>query len=103
MNDPRLERLADVLIDHSTRLAAGEVVLMECFDLPEPTLHDFWVALAWVRERHGLGFYSLVARNGACEFTGGTVRHVHIHLIQGDVEDPDHQPVRVKISSHPPS
>jgi len=38
VNDPRLERLADVLIGHSTKLAAGETVLIECFDLPEPTL-----------------------------------------------------------------
>jgi aminopeptidase len=33
-----LERLAEVLIGHSTQLAAGEFILIECFDLPEPTL-----------------------------------------------------------------
>ena len=38
MTDPRLERLADVLISHSTHLSSGEVVLIECFDLPDPTL-----------------------------------------------------------------
>lgn len=38
MNDPRLEALADVLIGHSTRVAPGETILIECFDLPEPTL-----------------------------------------------------------------
>ena len=38
MNDPRLARLADVLLDHSCRLKPGEKVLIEAFDLPEPTL-----------------------------------------------------------------
>jgi aminopeptidase len=38
MNDPRIDRLADVLLGHSTRVKAGEKVLIECFDLPEPTL-----------------------------------------------------------------
>jgi aminopeptidase len=38
VNDVRLDRLADVLIRHSTRLTAGETVLIECFDLPDPAL-----------------------------------------------------------------
>jgi aminopeptidase len=38
MNDTRLDHLADVLINHSTRLSQGEVVLIECFDLPDPAL-----------------------------------------------------------------
>ena len=38
MNDPRMDRLAEILVNHSTRLKAGEKVLIECFDLPESTL-----------------------------------------------------------------
>lgn len=38
MNDPRLARLAEILIDHSCQLQPGEKVLIEVFDLPEPTL-----------------------------------------------------------------
>ena len=38
MNDPRLTRLAEVLIHHSCQLQAGETVLIEAYDLPEPTL-----------------------------------------------------------------
>jgi aminopeptidase len=34
MLDPRIEALADVLIHHSTRLQAGEKVLLESFDAP---------------------------------------------------------------------
>ena len=34
MLDPRVERLADVLIGHSLRLKPGENVLVESFDAP---------------------------------------------------------------------
>jgi len=35
MPDPRVAKLADVLISHSTRLQAGEKVLIETFDAPD--------------------------------------------------------------------
>lgn len=35
MPDPRVAKLADVLISHSTRLEAGEKVLIETFDAPD--------------------------------------------------------------------
>jgi len=38
MPDPRWEALADILINHSTRLARGELLLVECFDLDDSTL-----------------------------------------------------------------
>jgi aminopeptidase len=38
MHDPRIHRLVDILLDHSCRLARGERVLIEAFDLPDPTL-----------------------------------------------------------------
>ena len=38
MHDPRIDRLADLLLDHSCRIETGERVLIEAFDLPEPTL-----------------------------------------------------------------
>ncbi len=38
MPDPRWETLADTLIGHSTRLQAGEAILVECFDLEDITL-----------------------------------------------------------------
>src|SRR5579864_3048754 len=38
MTDPRWDRLAEILIEHSTRLAAGESLLIECFDLEDSTL-----------------------------------------------------------------
>ena len=46
MNDPRISKLAETLIDHSCKLQAGEKVLIECFDLPEPALVCRLVELA---------------------------------------------------------
>jgi aminopeptidase len=34
MKDPRLEKLADILIHHSTKLQKGEKILIEAFDIP---------------------------------------------------------------------
>ena len=38
MPDPRWDALAEILINHSTRVAAGETLLIECFDLDDSTL-----------------------------------------------------------------
>jgi aminopeptidase len=38
MYDPRIDRLAEILIDHSCQLQPGENVLIEAIDLPEPAL-----------------------------------------------------------------
>jgi aminopeptidase len=38
MQDPRIDRLAEVLIGHSCKLQAGDKVLIEAFDLPDPRL-----------------------------------------------------------------
>ena len=38
MNDPRISKLAETLLDHSCRLEHGENVLIEAIDLPDPEL-----------------------------------------------------------------
>lgn len=38
MSDSRITRLAELLIDHSCKLQAGEKVLIEAFDLPRPEI-----------------------------------------------------------------
>lgn len=38
MPDPRWDQLAEILINHSTRVGAGETLLIECFDLDDSTL-----------------------------------------------------------------
>lgn len=43
--------------------------------------------------------YGLAARNGDPAYTGGTIRHLHFHLVVGDPTATD--PVKVKLSSRP--
>ncbi|MDP7278079.1 MAG: aminopeptidase [Planctomycetaceae bacterium] len=52
MQDPRIDTLARTLLDHSCRLQAGEKILIEAFDLPDPALVCALVELA--AERGGL-------------------------------------------------
>ena len=73
--------------------------MTDLVDLSPAAQQDLWVALAWARDEHGLDHYGLAARNGASEFTGGTIRHLHLHLLQGDPMT--QQPVRVRLSSSP--
>jgi dihydrofolate reductase/diadenosine tetraphosphate (Ap4A) HIT family hydrolase len=72
-------------------------------DLSAAAQADFWSALAWVREQYALTYYGLAVRNGDPRFTGGTIRHLHVHLLVGDVDNPDADHVRVKLSSRPPA
>jgi aminopeptidase len=46
MQDPRISRLAEILIDHSCELARGEKILIEAIDLPSPQLICRLVELA---------------------------------------------------------
>ncbi len=46
MQDPRITTLAKTLLDHSCRIQAGETVLIEAIDLPEPNLVCQLVELA---------------------------------------------------------
>jgi aminopeptidase len=54
MPDPRLNRLAEILIDHSCQLKTGEKVLIEAYDLPDPALVCRLVELAAERGAHPL-------------------------------------------------
>jgi aminopeptidase len=38
MKDPRIAQLADTLVNHSCQVEAGQTVLIEAFDLPDPAL-----------------------------------------------------------------
>ena len=38
MHDPRIDKLANLLLDHSCRIQPGERVVIEAFDLPETNL-----------------------------------------------------------------
>jgi ATP adenylyltransferase len=73
----------------------------DMLDLPDEELAGFWEVGRAIREHYQLEYYGLGARCGDCVYTGGTIAHVHVHLVVGDVDDPEHSPVRLKLSSRP--
>lgn len=73
----------------------------DLLDLTDEELGGLWRMARAVRAEYDLDFYGFGARCGDCRFTGGTIEHVHVHLVVGDVEHPDHAPVRLKLSSRP--
>ena len=73
----------------------------DMLDLDNEALGDFWTALRQVRERFGLDHYGLGVRNGNCSFTGGTIAHVHAHVLVGDPSLDPEVPVRMRFSSRP--
>jgi diadenosine tetraphosphate (Ap4A) HIT family hydrolase len=73
----------------------------DLLDLTDAELAGFWSVGRALRARYDLSFYGLGARCGDCRYTGGTIEHVHVHLLVGDVDDPEHAPVRLKLSSRP--
>lgn len=73
----------------------------DLLDLPDDELAGFWDAVRWARAKYGLTYYGLGARCGDFSRTGGTIAHVHVHLLVGDSDNPDHTPVRLRLSSVP--
>jgi ATP adenylyltransferase len=73
----------------------------DVLDLDAEARAGFWTALGWVRERYDLTYYGLGMRNGDCQYTGATVRHVHAHVLVGDPGVARATPVRMRFSSAP--
>ncbi len=68
-------------------------------DLSDEALADYWQVIRKLRAQFALTYYGLGVRCGDCAYTGGTIAHVHAHLIAGDPDSED--PVRLKLSSRP--
>ncbi len=62
---------------------------------------DFGNAVNAAIAKFGLEYGALGMRFGDMSRTGGSVAHLHAHIKVGDVDNPDHQPVRFKMSSVP--
>lgn len=67
--------------------------------------HDALLALpdiiVQIEKQWGLQHYAVGIRSGDMHRTGGSVEHLHGHIVVGDTEAEDHEPVRFKMSSKP--
>lgn len=70
-------------------------------ELSQATLHDLTDTIVAVEKKWQLTHYGVGIRSGDMRYTGGTVEHLHAHIIVGDIDDPEHEPVRFKVSSRP--
>ncbi|MEI4272646.1 HIT family protein [Klenkia sp. LSe6-5] len=66
----------------------------DVLDLDDAARAELWDVLRTVRGG-STGPYGLGMRNGPCEGTGGTIAHVHLHVLVPDGE----QPLRMRFSS----
>lgn len=64
---------------------------------------DLVETIVAVEKKWGLEHYAFGMRSGDMHRTGGTVEHLHAHIVVGDVDSPNHEPVRFKMSSKPQS
>lgn len=71
----------------------------DMLSLPDDARQDLWAALGWVRDTFALGYYGFGVRNGDSARTGGTVRHLHAHVIVADPAAADDVPVRLSFRS----
>lgn len=67
--------------------------------LPYAAGAELFSVVCRLNESLGIESGAVVIRTGDMRGNGGSIEHLHIHYIVGDVSDPDHQPIRVKISS----
>lgn len=68
-------------------------------ELGKATRLGFFDVLQQCEDQYSLKSYALVIRSGDMEDNGGSIAHLHAHIIVGDTADLSHEPVRVKVSS----
>jgi ATP adenylyltransferase len=68
-------------------------------ELPKAARESFLDVVALCEKKYQLNSYAIGFRSGDMSFNGGSIEHIHAHLVVGDVNDPKHRPVRFKMSS----
>lgn len=56
---------------------------------------------AWLEKEYQIPGGGWVMRFGDTKFSAGSVSHLHSQFIVPDIDDPDYQPVRVKLGKSP--
>ena len=70
-------------------------------ELPKETQAEFLPLVSRCEKQFNLKSYGLAARSGDMRYNGASVEHLHFHLVVGDIESEDFEPVRFKLSSRP--
>ncbi len=75
--------------------------IFELTELNQKEHSEYFGLLAMCKRKFKLDSYAIAIRSGDMRRNGGSIEHLHAHLIVGDTSDPNHEPIRVKVSSKP--
>lgn len=62
---------------------------------------ELFELVAWLEQEYDLPGGGLAMRFGDTRYSAGSVAHLHVQLLVPDIEDPNYEPVRVKIGKSP--
>lgn len=65
---------------------APHVQVDDLLDLPDVAFHDYWTALAWIKDGYDLTYYVTVTRCGDPRYTGGSDPYACVYVVVGDPE-----------------
>jgi ATP adenylyltransferase len=71
--------------------------ILEPHDMTPEAQHEIFALVAEVVDAHHIKGGAFFMRFGDTHYNGSSVAHLHAHVIVGDVDAPDHEPVRVKL------
>jgi ATP adenylyltransferase len=71
--------------------------IREISEVPADALADLFALASSAAKENGFPGGAFFIRFGDHHYTGGSVEHLHAHLLQGDADAPGHEPVRVKL------
>jgi len=66
-------------------------------DLAPEAMIDLWELVAQMEKEYEIPGGAFFVRFGDSKYTGGSVAHLHAHLLMGDADAPGHEAVRVKL------
>lgn len=72
-------------------------------ELPLLAQKELLPLISKIEKKHRLKSYAFAVRSGDMRYNGGTVEHLHAHLIVGDLKDVNDEPVRFKVATIPKS
>lgn len=68
-------------------------------DLSKGAQQEFLAVVSRLEEKFKLKSYAVGFRAGDFRYNASSIEHLHAHLVVGDTDNPNHKPVRFKMSS----
>jgi diadenosine tetraphosphate (Ap4A) HIT family hydrolase len=68
-------------------------------ELSDESKKEFLEVISFLEKKFKFKSYDIGIRSGDIRLNGGSVEHLHAQIIVGDVDNPNHKPIRFKMSS----